>query len=75
MLTGRPDGLVDDHRALLRFEGRGVRATGRVIAAWPSFGLIGSYELPMRRVHLVLATPLRRVSVLRILSHWVWDLA
>jgi len=28
-------------------------ATGRVIAAWPSFALIGSYELLMRQVRLV----------------------
>lgn len=53
MLTGRPAGWVDDGGALLRFEARGARVTGKVIAAWPSFGLIGPYELPIRRVHLV----------------------
>ena len=36
-------------------------ATGRVIAAWPSFALIGSYELLMRQVRCTASGRLRSV--------------
>jgi len=32
--------------------------TGRVIAAWPSFALIGSYELLMRQIRAAATAPL-----------------
>ena len=35
--------------------------TGRVIAAWPSFALIGSYELLMRRIRAEAPMPLRPI--------------
>src|SRR5215467_952221 len=37
-------------------------ATGRVIAAWPSFALIGSYELLMRQVRRTAAGVIRRTT-------------
>jgi hypothetical protein len=44
-------------------------ATGRVIAAWPSFALIAAYELLMRQVRRSAATsgkaPLRRPQIVR----------
>src|SRR5712692_11839284 len=37
-------------------------ATGRVIAAWPSFALIGSYELLMRQVRRTATGNVRRLA-------------
>jgi hypothetical protein len=42
--------------------------TGRVIAAWPSFALIGSYELLMRQIRGAAAAPSRRSSRSRPLA-------